>query len=73
MNYNIQAFGGETDYPLWIAHYHNIGVPWAHVPTARKVVECLLDVISDDELAEYINRFFIHIKRSHRNQLLRDV
>jgi hypothetical protein len=73
MNYNIQAFGDETDDPLWIAHYHNIGVLWAHGPTARHVVECLLDVISDDELAEYIDRFFIHIKRSRLKHVLRDV
>ena len=73
MNYNIQASGDETDDPLWIAHYHNIGVLWAHGPTARHVVECLLDVISDDELAEYIDRFFIHIKRSRLKHVLRDV
>ena len=72
LNYNIQAFGTETDAPLCIAHYHNIGVLWSHGTAARHVLDCLLDMISTDEMDAYINRFFPHIKRSRLKHVLHE-
>jgi hypothetical protein len=64
MNFNIQAFGSAAADQADIAHYHNIGVLWAHPEHGLSTLRALQSLIGRDGIDRYVATFFVHLKRS---------
>lgn len=70
LNFNIQAHGLGEGRAQSVAHYHTIGVLWAHQNHARFALNCLSDLCGADAIHRVLQRFQPHMKRKRLKRLI---
>lgn len=63
MNFNIESFGQGEGQRQTIAHYHRIGILWAHEHHGRQALEDLVDLMGADAPHRFLEAFAEHAKR----------
>lgn len=69
-NYNIQAYGGDTDDAKALLHYHKFGVLWAQPHFAHPVLDDLRAVLKDPTLSDFFASFMTILRRKRLKHLL---
>lgn len=63
MNFNIESFGQGEGQRQTIAHYHRIGILWAHQHHGRQAIEDLVELMGADAPEQFLETFGAHAKR----------
>ena len=72
MNYNIQADGTDRGQAQSIAHYHNIGLLWAHPRHGRMAFEALVGLMGPGAPRAFVESFGEIARRRRMKRLLGD-
>lgn len=70
LNFNIEAHGLGEGEAQSIAHYHRVGILWAHAPHSHQTLDCLTTLVGQDGLDRVMQTFLDHIKRKRLKQYL---
>lgn len=63
LNFNIESFGQGTGQRQSIAHYHRLGILWAHDTHGRYALETFTELMGADALDRFLDAFGEHAKR----------
>ena len=73
MNFNIESFGHGEGQRQTIAHYHRLGILWAHQSHGRQALDALVEVTDIRAPIEFLENFGAHAKRNRMKHHIRAI
>ena len=70
LNFNIESFGQGQGHRQSIAHYHRLGILWAHETHGRYALETFTALMGMDATERFLEAFSAHAKRKRMKRHL---